>query len=74
LLRVAAILLIVFAIARPVFWGRERGRVRIVLIDGSLSMKASSRVQPAKEKARNIVSKLEANERAAILVLSAARE
>lgn len=67
-LRVAALLLLIMGLARPLITSRASGkRNRVVLIDASLSMRARGRTHAAREQARNIINKLGAGERAAIL-------
>ncbi len=67
-LRVAALLLLIIGFARPLITSRSREkRNRILLIDASLSMRARGRTDAAREQARNIINKLGAGERAAIL-------
>jgi hypothetical protein len=71
-LRVAAIVLLVMGVARPLFTFRARTpeAVRFILIDASLSMKTRGRAEAAREQARAIVSKLAKGERAGVIALS----
>ncbi len=70
-LRVAAILLLVTGLARPLISFNSRARrVRVILLDASLSMKAQGRAQAAKESAQSIIDNLAAGERAAIVAFS----
>lgn len=67
-LRVAALLLLILAFARPLIsFGTRSARTRIILLDASLSMQAAGRAAAAKEQARAVVSSLAAGERAAVI-------
>src|SRR4051812_45487878 len=59
-LRAAAIILLIFGLARPLFTHQSetRGTIHFILIDASLSMKARGRAEAAKEQARAIINKL----------------
>lgn len=71
-LRVAAILLLVLGMARPLFTfgARTPEAVRFILIDASLSMRTRGRAEAAKEQARAIVNKLKDGESAGIIALA----
>lgn len=68
-LRVAAIILLVMGLARPLFTLRARApeAVRFILLDASLSMKTRGRAEAAREQARLIVNKLQAGARACVI-------
>lgn len=68
-LRAAAIILLVLGLARPLmtFLKGKAAPVRFILLDSSLSMKASGRAEAAREQARAIINKLADGERAAII-------
>lgn len=70
-LRVAALALLITGLARPLISsGTQTKPLRIILLDASLSMSAQGRANAAKEEARNLIDKLAAGERAAILAFS----
>ncbi|MDT5120871.1 MAG: hypothetical protein QOC96_353 [Acidobacteriota bacterium] len=75
-LRVAAIILLVMGLARPLLTlhTQTHAPVRFILMDASLSMKTRGRDEAAREQARSIVNKLAGNERAAIIAFSSAAE
>ncbi len=71
-LRLAALLLLVAGLARPlVYPGANRARTtHVILLDASLSMNARGRIEAAHEQARNIINKLNAGDRAALVAFS----
>jgi hypothetical protein len=70
-LRVAALALLIIAFARPLISFHMRtAREHVILLDASLSMQSSGRVEAAKEQARAVVNNLAAGERAAIISFS----
>ncbi len=69
-LRVAAIALLAFGLARPLFtFGSGTNRLRVIILDNSLSMNAAGRTEAAKETAQNLVEKLQPGERAAVVAV-----
>lgn len=67
-LRVAAMAILVVGLANPLFtFYSKKPRTRVILIDASLSMKASGRTEAAREQARILINTLGAGERAAII-------
>ncbi|HKR00848.1 MAG TPA: BatA and WFA domain-containing protein, partial [Pyrinomonadaceae bacterium] len=71
-LRVAAVVLLVLGLARPIltFKSRTPEAVRFILMDASLSMKTRGRAEAAREQARALINKLASGERAAVIALS----
>ena len=71
-LRVAAIILLVMGLARPLFTSSPKTpeAVRFILLDASLSMKTSGRAEAAREQARAIINKLKGGERAGVIAFS----
>src|SRR5205085_9234720 len=71
-LRVAAIILLVLGIARPLLTRQSQtpSTIHFILIDASLSMKARGRAMAAQEHARAIINKLGSNERARVISFS----
>lgn len=72
LLRSLAILLLVFAFARPFFRGSEvealqRDRFNLLLIDNSLSMRYGKRFEQAKASAKSVLDQSASNERTALV-------
>jgi hypothetical protein len=68
-LRIAAIALLAFGLARPLFtFGSGTNRLRVIILDASLSMQAAGRTEAARQAARNVVEKMQPGERAAIIV------
>lgn len=71
-LRAAAIILLVFGVARPLFTHSTQSHttVHFILMDASLSMKTRGRAEAAREQTRAIVNKLAGDERATIITFS----
>ncbi|HEX7998261.1 MAG TPA: BatA domain-containing protein [Pyrinomonadaceae bacterium] len=70
-LRVLALSLLIFGIARPLVNLRPpSSRVRLILIDASLSMRATGRTAAAKEAARSLINRLARDEQAAVVSCS----
>ena len=70
-LRVAALLLLVVGLARPLVTLNVRSQpTRIILVDASLSMRARGRTEAAREQMRALINRLAADERAAIITFS----
>jgi hypothetical protein len=70
-LRLAALALIIFGLARPFISFGERNRhTRVILIDASLSMSTRGRAEAAREQARSILNKLDAGESAGLMAFS----
>ncbi len=71
-LRAAAIILFVLGLARPLLTlhTQTRSTIHFILIDASLSMKASGREAAAKEQARTLINKLGSGERACLISFS----
>ncbi len=74
-LRLAAIILLVMGLARPLIsLNSGTARTRVILLDASLSMRAQGRDEAAREQARNLIDNLAAGERAAIISFSSGAE
>ncbi|HEX8709091.1 MAG TPA: BatA and WFA domain-containing protein [Pyrinomonadaceae bacterium] len=74
-LRVAAIVLLVLGLARPLLTLHARAggaALHLILMDASLSMRARGRAESARERARSIVEKLAPGDRAAVIAFSSA--
>lgn len=70
-LRLLALLLLILGIARPLVTFRSRPhQTRVILIDASLSMSATSRADAARAEARAIINRMAQDERAAIVAFS----
>jgi Aerotolerance regulator N-terminal/von Willebrand factor type A domain len=70
-LRLLALVLLVMGVARPLIKLRtQSSRVRLILIDASLSMSAKGRTAAAKEAARALINRLALDEQAAVVSCS----
>jgi hypothetical protein len=70
-LRVAALILLVIGLARPLISFNSRTqRTRVILLDASLSMSAQGRAGAAREQARSIINNLTDGERACVIAFA----
>jgi hypothetical protein len=70
-LRALALVLLVLGLARPLLAPRARAqRMRLILMDASLSMRAQNRAAASKAEARAVINALAPDERAAIVSIS----
>lgn len=71
-LRAFALALLVLGFARPLatFNSASSSRTRVILLDASLSMQARGRAEAARERARTLINKLVAGERASLIAFS----
>lgn len=73
LLRLLALALLIAGLARPLITVHSTtARTRIILLDASLSMKASGRAEAARAQARSIINRLAKDERACLIAFSSA--
>ncbi len=67
-MRIAAIALLAFGLARPLIsFSSKLSQSRVLLLDASLSMQANTRTTAAKEQARAVIDSMKEGERAAII-------
>lgn len=70
-LRVSAIAFLVAGLARPLItFGFKTHRTHVIILDASLSMKASGRAEAAKERAQLLINDFKEGERVAIIAVS----